>query len=294
MIHPTKHSDSRTEPEINRQFPSPNRPASKLWPILGMTMAACFGLMLGGFGWALKDVWHPAQGLAIPEAATRAKEAGGNWEAKEEIKVVALGDSLTRGMGDETGEGYVLNAIAKLKEAFGKKARLVNNLAINGLTAARLNKQLANNGYASFLGQADLIFLTIGGNDLFRIARNGGSFEQGADVSPEQLRAKLPEAEELLREAFGKLRDLNPTARIVYIGLFNPFYDVPEARAFSDSIAEWNAYAHRLTAEDGNATIVPTYDLFESHIARYLSSDHFHPNEKGYARIADRIVQALQ
>jgi lysophospholipase L1-like esterase len=82
---------------------------------------------------------------------------------------------------------------------------------------------------------------------------------------------------------------------MVYVGLYNPFYDVDSLRVPASSvIQQWNAYAHKLAAADGNATVVPTYDLFESDIGRYLSSDHFHPNEAGYARMAARIVQALQ
>jgi lysophospholipase L1-like esterase len=62
----------------------------------------------------------------------------------------------------------------------------------------------------------------------------------------------------------------------------------------SEVVAKWNDYAFRLAKADGNATVVPTYDLFEFSLNRYLSSDHFHPNAQGYERISDRIVQALQ
>ncbi|MBB6636776.1 GDSL-type esterase/lipase family protein [Cohnella thailandensis] len=285
--------DSKTESEFDPLPRPPGRASSKLWPILGFTMLGCAILMLAGFVWSLKDAWFPSHGMAVPEPSASARPPQGDWAAKQELKAIALGDSLTRGMGDRTGDGYVRDSIVKLNESLGKKVRLLGNLAINGLTATRLNQQLEQPSYASSVMQADLILFTIGGNDLFRIAQSGGSIAQGGDVSPERLKAKLPEAKPRLEATFSKLRRINPYARIVYVGLFNPFYDVPEARGISETIAEWNAYAQKLAALDGNATVIPTYDLFESNAARYLSSDHFHPNEMGYGRIAERIDQAL-
>jgi lysophospholipase L1-like esterase len=40
--------------------------------------------------------------------------------------------------------------------------------------------------------------------------------------------------------------------------------------------------------------LVPTYDLFELNANKYLYSDHFHPNQDGYERIAERIVQIMK
>ncbi len=40
--------------------------------------------------------------------------------------------------------------------------------------------------------------------------------------------------------------------------------------------------------------MVPTYDLFRLNGRGYLADDHFHPNGKGYERIADRIVNILE
>ena len=180
-----------------------------------------------------------------------------------------------------------------LGKRLGKPVTLVNNLAVNGMTAVRLAKLLDQTGVRKAIGQADLILFTIGGNDLFKIAQNGGSAAKGGDVSPELLARLLPQTEPLLDDIFAKLRKINPNARIVYIGLYNPFYDVTEARTFSERILEWNEYAHKITDADGNATVVPVYDLFESNVKAYLSSDHFHPNAQGYERIAQRIVQAL-
>lgn len=269
--------------------------SSSLWPILGVLTLVCLFTLLVGFGWALRDTWFPPEGIALPEASKPASPSGGDWTTKEEVLVTALGDSLTVGSGDATGNGYVRGVTSGLSEVLGKPVRAVNNLGINGLRADQLIKRLDEKGYQNSLGQADIIMMTIGGNDLFQIAQSGGGSmaEGGGDLSLERLKASMPEAEERLKAVFAKIRDINPTARLVYIGLYNPFYDVPEMRAASEHIAAWNSFAHRLAEADGNATVVPTYDLFENKIEKYLSSDHFHPNAQGYARIAERVVQAL-
>jgi len=265
-----------------------------LWPALGFAMLACTLLLLAGFGWALRETWHPSAGLALPQPSAEPAATGGGPADKRQLLVVALGDSLTRGTGDETGDGYVRKTVKSLAQALGKPVQLVNNLAINGQTAAELVDRLDQKGVRESIARADIVLMTIGGNDLFQIAQSGGSVAEGGDVSPELLREKLPGTEPLLDRIFAKLRKINPGARIVYVGLYNPFYDMPAARSVSATILEWNDYAHRIAASDGNMTVVPTYDLFEANVGAYLSSDHFHPNAQGYARIAARIVQALQ
>ncbi len=267
--------------------------SSWLWRVLGWTTFVCLVVMLTGFGWALKDTWFPKDGLALPEVSEPEAAIGGEWSAKPELYITSLGDSLTKGTGDSTGDGYVARVIKGLSEQLDKPVYLVNNLAINGLRADQLVDRLNETGYKNSVGKADIVMMTIGGNDLFQIAQSGGSMAEGGDLSLEQLKARQSEAEPGLEAVFSKVRELNPTARIIYVGLYNAFYDLPEMRSGSEIVAKWNNYAHRLAEADGNATVVPTYDLFEFNLKLYLSSDHFHPNALGYARISERIVQAL-
>lgn len=268
---------------------------SRLWRGLGIAALGCLILLLTGFGWALKDYWLPSAGLAIPEASLPPVATEGSLASKPELKIVALGDSLTVGTGDATGNGYVKRVAADLGKSMDKPVRVAGNLAIGGMRADQLLERLADKGYRNAIVQADIVLLTIGGNDLFNFASGGGSMTQGGDISPELLESRLPEAEKRLRDVLTEIRKLNGAARIVYVGLYNPFYDVADIRSeASDIVQRWNASAHKFAASDGNATVVPTYDLFETDIGSYLSSDHFHPNEAGYARMAARIVQALQ
>ncbi len=269
--------------------------SSMLWRTLGIVSLACLLTLLTGFGWALKDSWFPKEGMALPEAAEPETAVGGGWSEKSELYVTALGDSLTKGTGDTTGEGYVARTVASLSERMDKPVHLVNNMAVNGMRADQLSGKLDDKGFINAVGRADIVLLTIGGNDLFQVAQGGGSLAEGGDLSPEALQERLPDVKPRLKEVFDKIRAVNPVARIVYVGLYNAFYDVPQMRgAASETVAAWNGYAYELALADGNATVVPTYDLFEFNLKDYLSSDHFHPNSLGYERIAGRVVDALQ
>ena len=50
----------------------------------------------------------------------------------------------------------------------------------------------------------------------------------------------------------------------------------------------------KLVAPYPNITVIPTYDLFLNHEEKFLYNDHFHPNQAGYERIAERIIQVLK
>ena len=266
-----------------------------LWRSLGTVALACLILLLFGFGWALKDHWAPSAGLAVPQATLPPAAGGGSLADKTEWKIAALGDSLTVGTGDSTGSGYVKRAVNELTQALDKPIHVVNNLALGGLRADQLLERLDDKGFKNAIVQSDIVMLTIGGNDLFQFADNGGSFVSGGDLSVDELEQQLGEGQARLREVMAKLRSLNEHARIVYIGLYNPFFDLPELRTGASRVVrEWNDYAAELAAEDGNMSVVPTYDLFEANVGRYLSSDHFHPNDEGYARMAIRVAQALE
>ena len=112
-------------------------------------------------------------------------------------------------------------------------------------------------------------------------------------MSLEQVEKGLEEGLKRLDNVLSELHRINPDARIIYIGLYNPFFDVEELRDGSLQVQKWNERAYEMLHEYSNMTMVPTFDLFEERIGSYLSSDHFHPNHEGYKQIAQRVVQAL-
>jgi lysophospholipase L1-like esterase len=90
-----------------------------------------------------------------------------------------------------------------------------------------------------------------------------------------------------------ELRKQNPTATIYLFGLYNPFGDLPEGPEAARLIGEWNATMTDVAARFNKVVVVPTSDLFQLNPRAYLYSDHFHPNARGYALMAERLMQLM-
>lgn len=179
---------------------------------------------------------------------------------------------------------------------------LLNNLGINGLTTSGLLPKLKEQGTRYVLGEADIILLSIGGNDLFQGADllsgsqtgTAGNDGEAADLDPDELLEALPQAKKQLQQILEQIRKINPDALIIYVGLYNPFVDVKDLKvAGNQAVSEWNSAALTVINKYDNMTFVPTFDLFQHSLNKYLSTDHFHPNDQGYERIAERIVQGM-
>ncbi|WP_127585728.1 GDSL-type esterase/lipase family protein [Paenibacillus koleovorans] len=262
-----------------------------LWRTVGLAAVLTTVMMLVGLVYAMNDILNPqpVEYMAEPEQPKPESPLD-----KNSINIVALGDSLTKGTGDASGKGYVLNVKEQLEKKAGKEVHLIGNYGISGYKTDQLLKDLQEQKSIAYgIDQADLILLTMGGNDLFDISKNvqTSSTDQ---LDPEKVRLAMPEPLKRMEQILVRLAELNPQATIAYVGVYNPFYDLPEMRPASVHVAEWNEAVFRLTLRYPNLVYVPSFDLFQLNFSKYIYTDHFHPNEQGYVRIAERVVQALQ
>jgi lysophospholipase L1-like esterase len=202
------------------------------------------------------------------------------------IHLVALGDSLTHGLGDSSGEGYVGDVTHQARTA--GYTVIQSNLGIDGLTSQGLKSEVSQPATISLLQSANLILISIGGNDLNQAA--GLPSIQTARIAT--ARAAF---ETNLRAILQQIRRVNQNAAILVIGLYNPYGDIASAKAQTDAIVEtWNADEQTVVSQFSGALVVQTYDLFQFNPTKYLYIDHFHPNQLGYERIAARVWQDLQ
>jgi len=232
-------------------------------------------------GWTVQDYYSAADSIAIKQKEPEQAVDPGKFS------LVALGDSLTRGTGDESGKGYVGLVTDDLKDRFGKEIS-VHNLGVSGAVSSELKDQIKQKGIKRQLGSADAIMLTIGGNDLFQ----GGQTLMDIEAAGiEDIQKKYLQN---LKDVFTTIRTVNTQATVYMIGLYNPFIELEDNETTSSIVREWNFQTENLASSFTNIVFVPTYDIFQLSVNDYLYTDKFHPNKEGYKLIAKRISPLIK
>ncbi|NKE08092.1 MULTISPECIES: SGNH/GDSL hydrolase family protein [Mesobacillus] len=226
----------------------------------------------------------------VKETGVELKEALPTSFFPRDLHIVAAGDSLTQGVGDSTNTGgYIPYLTEQLENEKAIKNANFENFGVRGNRTDQLLKRLNNKNVQSSIKEADLIILTIGGNDLMKVVKqNFSSLNLNLFHAEQKLFAKQ------LQEIFLSIRSHNQEAPIVLVGLYNPFYswfaDVEEMNQIVD---EWNSQSLSIVTQDGNAHFVDIHDIFLNNEENLLYTDYFHPNDRGYQLIADRIYETL-
>ncbi|MGD6889930.1 SGNH/GDSL hydrolase family protein [Bacillus mobilis] len=253
---------------------------SKVVKVILLITIASFCLFAYGFVSGVNDVLNPQASNLIKKTDVVAKEK----KKTGTLQIVSLGDSLTRGVGDKEGIGYIGRMKEDLQKDYKQKVALTN-LAVSGAKMPDLLKQMESSGAQYSIKQADVIVLTIGGNDLFP------GWESLGKIDLETYRPDTETFQNEAKKIIEEIRKLNTDSPIFWLGLYNPFEDVEDLKGSSNIVVDWNASLEKLALNDKNVYITPTFDLFQNRGKDLLYSDHFHPNEIGYTYMADRLVQ---
>ena len=253
---------------------------SKVVKVILLITIASFCLFAYGFVSGVNDVLNPKASNLIKKTDVVAKEK----KKTGTLQIVSLGDSLTRGVGDKEGIGYVGRMKEDLQKDYKQKIALTN-LAVSGAKMPDLLKQIESNGAQYSIKQADVIVLTIGGNDLFP------GWESLGKIDLETYRPDTETFQNEAKKIIEEIRKLNTDSPIFWLGLYNPFEDIEDLKGSSNIVVDWNASLEKLALNDKNVYITPTFDLFQNRGKDLLYSDHFHPNEVGYTYMAERLVQ---
>ena len=247
--------------------------------LLPASLAVLATLALGtGFAMALTGRFG-APLVPLPPRALNPTAPGGAY------KIVALGDSITEGLGDPMGSGYA----ARLSDELRARGLVVvvTNLATRGAESDDVLRAARSPEAQRQIAEADLILISAGGNDLSHSLRAMA----GEDTNEPEL--ALGRARTNLAELVRAIRQKNPKAPVRLVGLYNPFEiaaeDAPRARA---QLAEWNAAIEQVTQSYVGVLAVPVSDLFYSRPDR-LAGDRYHPGPKGHEAIADRVLATL-
>lgn len=193
---------------------------------------------------------------------------------------VALGDSLAAGVGAE--RGYVDRYAAHLRNETGARVR-VSNLGVSGQTSSELLDALREDeSMRRAIVGAEVVTFNIGLNDL---GQAGAAYEEGTCGGED--------GEECLREALKALKD-NWDAIVIEIlslrSAGNTIIRTPglgyTPRA-EDDLQHYVSEVNRHIASATHSKAVPYVEIPAGEVG--MSPDGIHPNDAGYATIADRL-----
>ncbi|MBA4537771.1 SGNH/GDSL hydrolase family protein [Bacillus aquiflavi] len=208
----------------------------------------------------------------------------------QNLTVVSVGDSLTKGIGDSTERGGYLPYLKNyLEMEKGVKEIEISNLGIKGNRSDQLLKRLDTAPVLETIKDADIVIITIGGNDIMKVVR-----ENISQLKLEHFDGAKKQFKERLHDILSTVRTANEDSMIVLVGLYNPFFTwFSDLKELNKIIDDWNTMSESIVGTYRHAYFVPIDDLFENYGESLLYSDYFHPNDKGYELIAERLYKEL-
>jgi lysophospholipase L1-like esterase len=200
------------------------------------------------------------------------------------VRAVILGDSVARGAGDESGQGIAGSLTRLLDERFADRV-VVENLGIDGARTANVRHLVSSGSVRSSIEAADIVVVSIGGNDLY------------GDARARFVATFFPSRQQTLTirrigQVVARIRASNPAAHIYLLGLYNPYGNSPLSAWLDRQINLWDSRLIERFAGARDLTVVRIADLLRSP-QRLSPIDHFHPGAAGYVAIAHRITAGM-
>jgi lysophospholipase L1-like esterase len=203
------------------------------------------------------------------------------------IEIVSIGDSLTRGVGDSTDSGgYLPYLRRKLEKEPTITAVHMVNQGVLGNRTDQLLKRLDEDRIINDLSKADSVVITIGGNDIITVVQNNFM-----NLKMNQFDEARMAYEKRLNQILHKVRSHNEFAQIYVVGVYNPLSQwLTVFQEFDLIMHQWNRSSREIVKTYENSYFIEIGDLFENTGGNLLfTEDYFHPNDRGYELIAERI-----
>jgi lysophospholipase L1-like esterase len=199
------------------------------------------------------------------------------------LHVVALGDSLAYGAGDESGEGITGRLDDELR-ARGIRAVETVNLGVNGAQTNDVLSRLKQERTRKAIGAADAVVLSVGANDLFRSPHSREEIMRNPEAVAERILGRLD-------TIVAEIHRINPRARVLMLGGYNPVPRHEWASLINQYVGLWDQLLASRFEHDQRVAIVKMADIVTpQRLSRY---DSFHPGSAAYREAAKRIAAML-
>lgn len=208
------------------------------------------------------------------------------FAADEPLRYVVLGDSIGYGAGVLNSDEACFGKIVANTAGFDFK-----NDAVNGYRTEDLIRHLDKENISADVAAADIISISIGGNDFLRgdmagliQEANAGDFSRFDSIA-EEFYANFCVIIE-------KIKEINPDAVILMQTLYNPgFESIREV--YQQGADRLNAgYAKYLKENPGAYELLDVASAFVGH-SEYVAADYIHPSAEGNVVIAGIVLKKL-
>ena len=210
-------------------------------------------------------------------------------ETPSSLTYIALGDSLSAGYGSSEVDFLRINGFVPRFVKYLRDDNIVHveNHSVPGLSSAGLQFMLETDpGLQNRLKEADIVTLSIGGNDFLNTVRANPNI---GDIG---LSLRMALLEENYRSIINRIKELNSDAIVIILGLFNPYYENHELKANGDTFAPlFNDFID--TFADSRTIVVNPFEQFVGREKQltHIEDDDIHPNDDGYFVIHDLLVE---
>ncbi|MFZ3589658.1 GDSL-type esterase/lipase family protein [Bacillus sp. DJP31] len=204
-----------------------------------------------------------------------------NFQRNTALEYIALGDSLTVGVGVPLFDpGFVEVYARNVERDIGKRVQIYKYAKVGATTGDVVNL-LTSNCVQAAIKQADIITITAGGNDLIKAARIYIQ-NQDKEVLDAALATSINNLTELIRSLDLLIEECEGPFIIRLANLYNPFPSIPLVDPW---VQTFNQHVQGFSSIP-NVKIADIYSVFKGCENDLLSSDKIHPNGKGYFEIA--------
>ncbi|MCL0329373.1 SGNH/GDSL hydrolase family protein [Apilactobacillus xinyiensis] len=259
----------------------------------------------------------------------KTEQSNDSQHVVKSMNLVAIGDSLTQGVGDVSNNG---GYVPRIKQLFDNRLGIdlnVKNYGIAGERSDQINQRVLNKkNIQQDIKNANIVVITVGGNDLLQ------ALQKNALISNENtFRKNMTKALDTYQSNLNKLlhsiKQYNDNCNIYLFGVYNPLY------VYFANVDKITDYVNKLnlinstTANDYKACHYVdinslTYGQFKTEEQRksllkdakhsnfnvkdfsreesdskeindYLSDkDNFHPNDAGYDVMTNNLFKVIK
>ena len=177
--------------------------------------------------------WHP--GVRTTQSPNQTQNR------RSTVRVVALGDSLTEGVGDTQKQGGYTGRLKTMIHQKDHVKVVMHNFGKSGDRSDQIETRLVNSrAQQRQVKKAQAIVMTVGGNDLLQTLTKNVTINQQAKLT-HQLGSAQTVYQKKLKRLLTTVRHYNPSAPIYLYTIYNPIYVYfANLSQITNAVNNWN------------------------------------------------------